>query len=68
MSGLFTGAIRDKKGLFEEANGGEIFLDEIGELPLDMQVKLLRCWSSAKQGGLAKSHHNDRCAHHCGNQ
>jgi PAS domain S-box-containing protein len=42
IKGSFTGAIRDKKGLFEEANGGVIFLDEIGELPLDMQVKLLR--------------------------
>ncbi len=42
VKGSFTGAIRDKKGLFEEADGGVIFLDEIGELPLDMQVKLLR--------------------------
>ena len=40
--GAFTGADKDKKGLFEEAQGGTIFLDEIGELPISLQVKLLR--------------------------
>ncbi|MCK8492660.1 MULTISPECIES: sigma-54-dependent transcriptional regulator [Spirosoma] len=41
-AGAFTGAARDKKGLFEEANKGTIFLDEIGEMALDLQAKLLR--------------------------
>ena len=40
--GSFTGASKDKKGLFEEANTGTIFLDEIGEMPIDLQAKLLR--------------------------
>jgi two-component system response regulator PilR (NtrC family) len=42
MRGAFTGAISNKHGLFETADKGTIFLDEIGELPLSMQVKLLR--------------------------
>lgn len=40
--GAFTGAVKEKKGLFQEAEGGTLFLDEIGETTLTMQVKLLR--------------------------
>lgn len=41
-AGAFTGAIKNKKGLFEEANMGTLFLDEIGEMDLQLQAKLLR--------------------------
>ena len=42
VKGSFTGAISNKKGLFELANGGSIFFDEIGNIPLETQAKLLR--------------------------
>lgn len=46
-AGSFTGATNEKKGLFEEANGGTIFLDEIGEMPSGLQAKLLRVLESS---------------------
>jgi len=42
MKGAFTGALYNKQGLFEIAHGGSLFLDEIGEMPINLQVKLLR--------------------------
>jgi two-component system response regulator AtoC len=42
VKGAFTGAVHDRKGLFEVADGGTVFLDEIAELPLDIQARLLR--------------------------
>jgi DNA-binding NtrC family response regulator len=42
VRGAFTGAVDTKKGLIEQANGGTAFFDEVGELPLELQVKLLR--------------------------
>lgn len=47
-AGAFTGAQKDKKGLFEEVNNGTIFLDEIGELHIDLQAKLLRILESGE--------------------
>lgn len=47
-AGAFTGAVKDAKGIFEEANGGTVFLDEIGEMPMDLQAKLLRVLESGE--------------------
>lgn len=67
--GAFTGAERDRVGLFEVADGGTIFLDEIGELPKSMQAKLLRALESGeiRRVGDNESFHVDTrlvCATH----
>ena len=48
LKGSFTSAIADKKGVFEQANKGTVFLDEIGNLSYDVQVQLLRCLQERK--------------------
>lgn len=56
MKGAFTGAMYNKQGLFEIADGGSLFLDEIGEMPVNLQVKLLRVLENAtfrRVGGTA---------------
>lgn len=47
-AGAFTGALKDKKGLIEQANAGTLFLDELGEMPLELQAKLLRVLESGE--------------------
>lgn len=48
LKGSFTSAVADKKGVFEQARGGTVFLDEIGNLPYDVQVQLLRALQELK--------------------
>ena len=56
IKGAFTGADSDKKGLFEIADGGTIFLDEIGEMPLSLQAKLLRVLQEGEIRPLGATH------------
>ncbi len=48
LKGSFTSAVADKKGVFEQANGGTVFLDEIGNLPYEVQIQLLRALQERK--------------------
>lgn len=56
MRGAFTGAVADRKGLWEEADRGTLFLDEIGELPPAMQVKLLRALQEGEVRRIGAAH------------
>jgi hypothetical protein len=63
--GAFTDAIRTKLGRFEAANGGSIFLDEIGELSLKLQIKILRCSGEKLRARRRKRVHQGRCPRDC---
>jgi two-component system response regulator PilR (NtrC family) len=56
IKGSFTGAVKDKPGLFQAANGGILFLDEIADLPLELQVKLLRAIQERKVRRIGATH------------
>ena len=69
VRGSFTGAIRDKKGKFEEANGGTIFLDDINSASPNLQIKFLRVSpGKGHRTGGGKCPHPDGCEDHHGHQ
>jgi formate hydrogenlyase transcriptional activator len=53
--GAFTGATQRRLGRFESANGGTIFLDEVGDLPMEIQIALLRCSRNGKSNASARA-------------
>jgi two-component system response regulator HydG len=69
VKGSFTGAVRDKQGLFAAARGGSFFLDEVGEMPPSLQIKLLRVLQEreAIPGGSHRGH-SGGCSHHGSDQ
>ena len=69
MRGSFTGAVKDRAGRFETAEGGTIFLDEVGEIPLDIQNKLLRVLQEKRYERVGEDRDAPRrCARRCRDQ
>jgi hypothetical protein len=66
--GSFTGAVKARKGLFEEADGGTFFFDEIAETPLAFQAKLLRAIQENEIRRVGENKYPRRCSHHRGDQ